>query len=227
MEYRTLAGTPAPIEHLYTSQTHPYFRAPHLSIALAARFMPGRQVLSAEEAAAIGVNPGYFKDTSDAIFMTTRGGPAYDRTFLSSFIRPGIGANNWVSRTNYPALGVIPTGETEMSCYTNQDYAQPTSHLRRYSLRLDGFGSAHADYGGGELVTRPLVFAGNRLTLNFATSAAGGSGWRSRTPTAGRSPVSHWPMPSRRSATSSNARCAGRAGTTSRRSPAGRSGSAW
>ena len=174
MEYRTLAGTPAPIEHLYTSQTHPYFRAPHLLIALAARFMPGRQVLSAEEAAAIGVNPGYFKDTSDAIFMTTRGGPAYDRTFLSSFIRPGIGANNWVSRTNYPALGVIPTGETEMSCYTNQDYAQPTSHLRRYSLRLDGFGSAHADYGGGELVTRPLVFSGNRLTLNFATSAAGG-----------------------------------------------------
>jgi hypothetical protein len=61
-----------------------------------------------------------------------------------------------------------------MSCYTNQDYAQPTSHLRRYALRLDGFGSAHADYAGGELVTRPLVFSGDRLTLNFATSAAGG-----------------------------------------------------
>ena len=174
MEYRTFDGSPAPIEHLYTNQTHPYFRAPHLSIALAARFMPGRQVLSEEEARAIGVNPGYFKDTSDAVFMTTRGGAVYDRTFLSSFIRPGIGANNWVSRTNYPALGVIATGATEMSCYTNQDYAQPTSHLRRYALRLDGFGSAHADYAGGELVTRPLVFSGDRLTLNFATSAAGG-----------------------------------------------------
>ena len=44
--------------------------------------------------------------------------------------------------------------------YVNQDYAQPTAHLRRYSLRLDGFASAQADYAGGELVTKPLVFQG-------------------------------------------------------------------
>ena len=98
----------------------------------------------------------------------------YDREFLSGFIRPGIGANNWVSRTNYPALNVVPTGPTEMSVYVNQDYAQPTAHLRRYSMRLDGFASAQADYAGGELVTRPLVFQGRALAINFATSAAGG-----------------------------------------------------
>ena len=39
-----------PVEHLYTNQTSPYFRAPHISIAIAARFMPGRQVLTAEQA---------------------------------------------------------------------------------------------------------------------------------------------------------------------------------
>ena len=61
-----------------------------------------------------------------------------------------------------------------MSVYVNQDYAQPTAHLRRYSLRLDGFASAQADYAGGELVTRPLVFQGRELSINFATSAAGG-----------------------------------------------------
>ena len=174
MGYRHRGGE-SPIEHLYTNQTHPYFRAPHLYVSIAARFMPGRQVLSDEQAEAINVNPRYFKDTSDAILMTSRpGSDVYDRTFLSSFIRPGIGAHNWVSRTNYPALNVVQTGPTEMSVYLNQDYAQPTAHLRRYSMRLDGFASAQADYQGGELITKPLMFSGNQLAINFATSAAGG-----------------------------------------------------
>jgi hypothetical protein len=170
----------APIEHLYTNQTSPYFRAPHLYVAIAARFMPGRQVLNDEQAKAIHVNPGYFKDTSDAIFMTTRpveGGEHvgyYDRTFLEGFIRGGIGAQNWVSRTNYPSLNVVPTGPNEMSVYVNQDYAQPTAHLRRYSMRLDGFASLRCGYAGGHMITKPLVFKGRELSLNFSTSAAGG-----------------------------------------------------
>jgi len=173
MEYRRQEGA-APIEHLYTNQTHPYFRAPHLYVAIAARFMPGRQVLTDAQAQAIGVNPQYFRDTSDAVLLTSRGGAFYDREFLSAFVRPGIGANNWVSRTNYPALNVVQTGPTEMSLYVNQDYAQPTAHLRRYSLRLDGFASAQADYAGGQLVTKPFLFQGRALSINFATSAAGG-----------------------------------------------------
>ena len=61
-----------------------------------------------------------------------------------------------------------------MSIYVNQDYAQPTAHLRRYSMRLDGFASLRAGYEGGEMLTRPLSFSGRRLDVNFATSAAGG-----------------------------------------------------
>lgn len=172
MEYRHADGD-APLEHLYTNQTHPYFRAPHIYVAIAARFMPGRQVLTDEQAQAIAVSPQYFRDTSDAVLMTTRGGHWYDREFLGGFIRPGIGPRNWVSRTNYPALNVVQTGPDEMSLYVNQDYAQSTAHLRRYAMRLDGFASAQADYAGGELVTKPLIFRGKRLVINFATSAAG------------------------------------------------------
>src|SRR5688500_8071923 len=106
--------------------------------------------------------------------MSSRGGDRYDRTFLGALIRPGIGIENWVSRTNYPALNVVQTGPTEMSLYVNQNYGQPTAHLRRYSLRLDGFASVRADYDGGEMLTRPLDFRGSKLLLNFATSAAGG-----------------------------------------------------
>jgi len=162
-----------PLEHLYTNQTAPYFRAPHIYVSVAARFMPGRQVLTKSHAQELGVNPKYFKDCSDAIFMTSRGGIVYNRTFMEAFIPPGIGLQNWVSRTNYPALNVVQTGPDEMSVYVNQNYAQPTANLHRYSLRLDGFVSVTAPYKGGEMITKPFTFKGSMLQVNFNTSAAG------------------------------------------------------
>ena len=163
----------APPEHLYTNQTSPYFRAPHIYIGIAARFLPKRQVLTDAEAKAIGVDPGYFKDTSDAVLLTTRGGSTYSREFLESFLRPGLGMENWTSRTNYPALNLIQTGPAEMSFFVNRNYGQPTAYVARYSLRLDGFASLHAGYQGGSMTTRPLRFQGSRLELNYSTSAAG------------------------------------------------------
>jgi len=160
-------------EHLYTQQTSPYFRAPQLYLAIGARFMPGRQVLSGAEAKALQVDPKYFGDCSDAVLMSTRGGNAYDRTFMESFIRPGIGLENWVSRTNYPVLNVVQTGPGELSVYVNESYAQPAAHIKRYSLRLDGFASLHGDAGGGYMLTKPLIFKGKELEINYATSAAG------------------------------------------------------
>jgi hypothetical protein len=162
-----------PMEHLYTQQTSPYFRAPHIYIAIGGRFMPGRQVLTEVQAKEFNVNPGYFKDCSDAFFMTSRGGNVYDRTFMEAFIRPGIGLDNWVSRSNYPALNVVQTSPTEMSVYVNQDYAQPTAHLHRYSLRLDGFTSLSAPYKGGEVLSKAFTFSGKELEINYSTSAAG------------------------------------------------------
>jgi hypothetical protein len=172
MEYRHDGGD-APIEQLYTNQTSPYFRALQIYISTAARFMLGRKVITTQQAQEIHVNPKYFGDTSDAILMTSRGGNFYDRTFLGAFVAPGIGPENWISRTNYPALNVVQTGPAEMSVYLNQNYAQPTANLHRYSLRLDGFAALHAEYEGGEMITKPLKFSGSQLLLNFATSAAG------------------------------------------------------
>lgn len=162
-----------PREHLYTNQTRPYYRAPHLYIALAARFMPGRRVVSLEQAQTLGGDTKYSGDCSDTVFITSRGGTRYDRTFMEGFVRPGIGLSNWTSRTNYPAWGVVPTGENEISFYVQRNYGQPTHHLQRLSLRVDGFASVHAPYDGGEMVTKPLTFTGPSLYLNMATSAAG------------------------------------------------------
>jgi hypothetical protein len=164
----------APPEHMYVNQTHPYYRAPHIYIALAARFMPGRQVMTDEEARALGVNPGYYKDCADVVLLTSRGGTAYDRTFLEAFLRPGLGVENWVSRNNYPALNTVETGKDEISFYTLSNYGQPGTHLRRYSLPMDRFASIGAGYGGGEALTKALTFTGSRLMLNYSTSAPGG-----------------------------------------------------
>ena len=162
-----------PYEHLYTQQTSPYFRAPHIYLAIGARFMPNRQVVSDEQAKKLNVNPKFYKDCSDAIFMSSRGGNQYDRTFMESFIRPGIGLENWVSRSNYPSLNVVQTGPAEMSIYVNENYAQPTANMKRYSLRLDGFTSLNAPYNGGEVLTKPFTFTGQELEINYSTSAAG------------------------------------------------------
>lgn len=163
----------APWEHIYTNQTLPYYRAPHLYISIAARFMPGRQVIAPEAAERIGVAPDYFKDCSDCVLMTSRGGNRYDRTFMEGFLKPGIGPENWISRTNYPVYGLVPVGETGMSLYIQQNYAQPTHRVRRYELRPDGFVSISAPYAGGEFLTKVFTFAGTELHLNFSTSAAG------------------------------------------------------
>jgi hypothetical protein len=47
------------------------------------------------------------------------------------------------------------------------------SRLRRYTIRVDGFVSVNAPYAGGEIVTRPLIFSGAELEVNYSTSAAG------------------------------------------------------
>jgi hypothetical protein len=163
-----------PREHLYTNQTWPYYRAPHLYVAVAARFMPGRTVITQKEAEELGIQGGYWKDISDAVFMTSRGGTVYDRTYMKGFIRPGIGHENWTSRTNYPAWGMIETAPAELSLYVQHNYGQPTANLTRYTLRTDGFSSLRSPYNGGEVLTKPLSFTGSALSLNFQTSAAGG-----------------------------------------------------
>ncbi len=175
MSYSDTDST-TPSKHLYTNQTHPYFRAPHLYISMPGRFLDGRRALSDQQSQAVGVDDrgGGAKDISDGVLLTSRAGSTrYDFTFRESFVRPGIGDNNWTSRSNYPALGVVPTAADEMSFYVQRNYAQKNAHLERMTLRTDGFTSVNAPYDGGELLTKPLKFAGGELALNYATSAAG------------------------------------------------------
>ena len=63
---------------------------------------------------------------------------------------------------------------SEESATWSENYRSESVHLRRGVLRVDGLVSVHAGYAGGEFTTRPVVFEGERLAINYATSAAGG-----------------------------------------------------
>jgi hypothetical protein len=136
-----------PNEHLYTSLTHPYFRAPHVYIATPTRFFP---------------NQG---DRTDILFMSARGDQPFDRTFRQAFLRPGLDSDRWGNRANYAAWHIVQTSDSEMSLYTTP--------FRRFTLRLDGFASIHADADAGRMTTKVFTMAGDRLVINASTSAAG------------------------------------------------------
>jgi hypothetical protein len=146
-----------PGEHLYTSQTQPYFRAPHIYIALPSRYVAGR----------VGAESTHgMQGSTDILFMAKRAGDnPYERLFTEAFISPGMNPARWENRANYVAQNVVPTGDNEMSIYHQRGY--------RYVLRTDGFISIRAGAVEGELLTNPIIFEGDQLVLNYSTSAAG------------------------------------------------------
>jgi len=169
-QYMTYGDTT--MEELYTNATKPYFRAPHIYLSFPKRYFPGRNSRSDADFKAAGL-PTWNKGVSDAVFMSTRGGTKYDRTFMEAFIRPGPDKNNWFGRTQSIAPVVIPTGPNEISLYCSRHYSLPTVYIERMTLRTDGFVSVNAPYKGGSLLTKPLIFQGDKLELNYSTSAAG------------------------------------------------------
>ena len=63
----------------------------------------------------------------------------------------------------------------ELSIYVTEGYwAGKSLDVRWYSMRIDGCVSANAPLSGGELLTKPIVFAGDRLEINYSASGAGG-----------------------------------------------------
>jgi len=56
---------------------------------------------------------------------------------------------------------------------TEHYWKDKASYLRRYTIRLDGFVSVNASFEGGELLTKPFIFKGDGLHVNFSSSAAG------------------------------------------------------
>lgn len=178
----------SPDEHLYTGQVKPYHRAPQLILGFPARYvdlgwskamkaLPG---LEHREAASI-TSERHGTAITETLLMASRDGITFKR-WNEAFMRPGIQRpGTWNYGHHYTAWGLLetksdlPGAPNELSIYSTEDYwtGVKSDKLRRYTLRLDGFVSVNAPMTGGELITKPLTFTGNNLSLNFSTSAAG------------------------------------------------------
>ena len=117
---------------------------------------------------------------SEGLFMTSRDAKTFHR-WGEAIIPPGVTQSKWYNRSNYIWWGLIETrspiegAPPELSLFCHEAYYRgAATQLRRYTYRLDGFVSARAPLTGGEVLTKPLVFSGSRLHVNFASSAAGG-----------------------------------------------------
>ncbi len=179
-----------PIERaqFYTNQVAPYYRAPHLYVGFPTRYVDNGMTASTpllpeweerqERIKAFEQRLG--TAVTDAVFMSSRDGVNFT---LSNdvFVAPGLRtAHNWFYGDNYLSWNVMETNSVdddspkELSIYATESYqTQGDSRLRRYTLRIDGFGSIHAKSREGVAQTKPLIFAGKELSLNVATSAAG------------------------------------------------------
>lgn len=146
----------APQEHLYTNAIRRYERAPQLLIGFPTRFHPER------------------REQVEPIFMSSRDGRNFHR-WPEALIPVTAPENRDGNRSNYMTWGLVqlPGNDKEYSVYaTEAYYTGPDSRVRRFTFRVDGFVSVHAPAAGGQLLTKPLRFAGAKLTIN---AAAGGS----------------------------------------------------
>ncbi|HAA49941.1 MAG TPA: hypothetical protein DCE43_09480 [Planctomycetaceae bacterium] len=123
----------------------------------------------------------YGSALTEGLFMSSRDGVKFHR-WDEGFLRPGIERpGTWNYGQQFVAWSSVETASpldgapNELSLYATEGtwLDKKGKAVRRYTLRLDGFVSAHASAKGGELLTKPVVFSGQRLSLNFATSAAG------------------------------------------------------
>jgi hypothetical protein len=144
--------------------------------------LPGLDERMARTAAGLkgGGSIRYGTTVTDAVFMTSRDGVTFKR-WGEAFIRPGPRQRqSWVYGDNFVFWGMVETqsplddAPDEISLYATESYWEGTdTKVRRYASRVDGFVSVNAPLAGGEIVTRPLVFDGGNLVLNFETSGAG------------------------------------------------------
>jgi hypothetical protein len=178
---------------LYTNGIVACERAPHLLLGFPTRYIeraegPSLAALPDWEhrQKRMKLEKRYGTAITDGQFMTSRDGINF-RRWDESFLTPGPERkHNWTYGDCYQGLGLIetpsddPDAPPEISLYATEDNWKRATRLRRYTLRVDGFVSLHARQAQpagriapGEMLTKPLSFAGKTLTLNFATSAAG------------------------------------------------------
>lgn len=155
-----LSYTGAPEEQLYTNAIIPYFRAPHIFLGFPKRYMAKR-------------NDHGGAGLSDGVFMSSRDGLNFHR-WEEAFMRPGPDKENWIDRNQLCSWGILELTPGELSLYYLEHNYVASHNIMRATIRTDGFVSVHAGGGTGTMLSKPIVFAGKEMVINYSTSGAGG-----------------------------------------------------
>jgi len=177
----------SPPQHLYDNNLAPYYRAPHIWLGFPTRYIERPWSPTIEALPEVGhrrlrskMKERFGTGLTEPLLISSRDARVFHR-WEEAFMRPGLcSEGNWTYGDNYLAWGMIetdselPGGGKELSFYATEHYwREESTTLRRCTLRVDGFVSINATMKGGEFVTKPLTFSGNRLSLNISTSAGG------------------------------------------------------
>ncbi len=176
------------VDQLYTSQIAPYYRAPQILIGFPTRYTErtGDESLDSlpnkdERDIRHSIKPRYRSALTDSLLISSRDGVNFKK-WKDTFLRPGPEREGtWLYGNGFMAWGILETPSSlvgsppEISLYATENYGliDKPDQLRRYTIRMDGFVAVHASREGGEVLTKPLTFSGNRVALNFSTSAGG------------------------------------------------------
>lgn len=177
---------------IYTNQIRRYYRNPDILIGFPSRYeerpdwsdsfeeLCGRE----ERLEQMKVARRFGLTVTDCIFMSSRDGINWNKIDEAIFT-PGMEfERNWIYGNCYPTYFMMETpvgdGEnTELSLFLGEYYAHSkiTRPARdvivRYTIRRDGFALYRAKYTGASVVTKPFIFYGDELHINFSTSAKG------------------------------------------------------
>ena len=174
---------------LYTNNIIPYERAPHIFIGFPVRYCERTEWTNNTDqfkSYAIKKSVGEYFElesdkeraglvTTDSMFMCSRDGVNWYR-YKEAFHTPGYeNKHNWTYGDCYLAYNMIDGGEGYYYMYDidhHQSY-HVSKPLNRYKIRKDGFACIMADGEDRVMVTKPIIFEGNDLHLNFSTSAFG------------------------------------------------------
>jgi hypothetical protein len=145
----------APVEHLYTNTVQPYPGRADLVIGFPTRFLPKTE-------------------QTEPTLMASR-----DRTTFRRFVEPVVPTTapqeRSGNRSNYMAWGLVQLpGDPLWSVYAKEAYyTGPASRLRRFTYEPHRLAGVAADSAEGELTTRPVVFDGKELQVNYRTGGGG------------------------------------------------------
>ena len=169
---------------IYTNNIQQYPRAPHVYVGFPVRYtertewtenydqLPDREVrlcrMHNEAYKRLGLA------VTDSLFICSRDGMHFKK-FNESFLDSGIErTGRWKYGNCFLSHGYTED-ENNLYFYSIAECLEKGkgSRLIRYSIRKDGFASFKAPYSGARLVTKPILFEGDSLSINFRTSAAG------------------------------------------------------